>query len=214
MARGRVALAPGCSLSAWMRLSKGDLTGGVGRCDEDDEEAWPTWSLADVASHNSPEDSWVAVRGKVACTLHGQPHAHTHTHTHTHARDVLTRFSTQLDATALFQKHHAWVNVEMLFACCVGTLAKPVVTNGQGRRVKWDEQGIQAHDAQRGVMFGTMKIEQLDTPFLYLDEDGGGECVAIHPAYLPSHLPGAKQTEALRPHKMEVDELQHALGLD
>ena len=59
-----------------------------------------------------------------------------------------------------------------------------------------------------------MKIEQLDTPFLYLDEDGGGECVAIHPAYLPSHLPGAKQTEALRPHKMEVDELQHALGLD
>ena len=42
----------------------------------------------------------------------------------------------------------------MLFACCVGTLAKPVVTNGQGRRVKWDEQGIQAHDAQRGVMFG------------------------------------------------------------
>lgn len=29
-----------------------------------------------------------------------------------------------------------------------------------------------------------MKIEQLDTPFLYLDEDGGGECVAIHPAYL------------------------------
>ena len=59
-----------------------------------------------------------------------------------------------------------------------------------------------------------MKIEQLDTPFLYLDEDGGGECVAIHPAYLPSHLPGAKQTEALRPHKMEVNELQHALGLD
>ena len=42
-----------------------------------------------------------------------------------------------------------------------------------------------------------------------MDEDGGGECVAIHPAYLPSHLPGAKQTEALRPHKMEVDELQH-----
>ncbi len=69
-------------------------------------------------------------------------------------RGVLTRFSTQLDATALFQKHHAWVNVEMLFACCVGTLAKPVVTNWQGRRVKWDEQGIQAHDAQRGVMFG------------------------------------------------------------
>jgi len=146
MARGRVALAPGCSLSAWMRLSKGDLTGGVGRCDEDDEEAWPTWSLADVASHNSPEDSWVAVRGKVACTLHTRTTTRTHSHSHSHARF--------LDATALFQKHHAWVNVEMLFACCVGTLAKPVVTNGQGRRVKWDEQGIQAHDAQRGVMFG------------------------------------------------------------
>ena len=109
---------------------------------------------------------WRCVGRWLVRCIHGQPHAHTHTHTHTHAffftsrhisditREVLTRFSTQLDATALFQKHHAWVNVEMLFACCVGTLAKPVVTNGQGRRVKWDEQGIQAHDAQRGVMFG------------------------------------------------------------
>ena len=73
MARGRVALAPGCNLSAWMRLSKGDLTGGVGRCDEDDEEAWPTWSLADVATHNSTEDSWMAVRGKVACAKLTRP---------------------------------------------------------------------------------------------------------------------------------------------
>ena len=28
------------------------------------------------------------------------------------------------------------------------------VEGGRAKRVKWDEQGIQAHDAQRGVMFG------------------------------------------------------------
>ena len=59
-------LEPGFGLAAWLRLSRGaDLTGGVGPLDEEEEEAWPKWSLADVASHTTPEDSWMAVRGKV-----------------------------------------------------------------------------------------------------------------------------------------------------
>ena len=59
---------------------------------------------------------------------------------------------------------------------------------------------------------GTQKIDQLDTPFLYLFQDGG-EAVAIHPAYLKTHVPAAEQTGPSRPHEMQVEELQHALGL-
>ena len=58
-----------------------------------------------------------------------------------------------------------------------------------------------------------MKIDQLDTPFLYLDEDGDDEAALIHPAYLETHVPTAKQTGAPRPHKMQVKELQDALGV-
>jgi len=59
-----------------------------------------------------------------------------------------------------------------------------------------------------------MKIDQLETPFLYLDQDGEDE-VAIHPAYLKSHVPMAlaQQTGAPRPHKMQAQELQEALSL-
>ena len=46
-----------------------------------------------------------------------------------------------------------------------------------------------------------MKIDQLDTPFLSLYEDGG-ESVAIHPSSLPTHLPTAKPTGAPAPYKM------------
>ena len=80
-------------------------------------------------------------------------------------------------------------------------------------RVTWDEAGIQAHDAERGVRFGTMKIDQPETPFLFLDaDDPCGEMAAIHPKYLATHVPTAERTGA-GPHRMHVKELQDALGL-
>lgn len=247
-ARGKVALAPGYSLAAWMRLSKGaDLTGGVGVVDEDEEEeTWPVWSLEELAKHNTPQDAWMAVRGKVYNITPYLPY-------HPGGVDTLLE-AAGTDGTVLFDKYHKWVNADgILAACCVGTLAKPGCsmatdsgergrpselagpggTEGRGeedtpavllnestrekprvKRVRWDEPALKAHDVQRGVMFGTMKIDQLDTPFLYLEDDGSEYTdVAIHPAYLKSHVPTASQTGAPRPHKMEVDELQHALGL-
>mmetsp|Transcript_6605 Transcript_6605/g.22055 ORF Transcript_6605/g.22055 Transcript_6605/m.22055 type:complete len:207 (+) Transcript_6605:134-754(+) len=114
-ARGKVVLEPGFGLAAWLRLSRGaDLTGGVGPLDEEEEEAWPKWSLADVASHTTPEDSWMAVRGKV---YNVSPYLRYHPGG---ADTLLDAAGT--DATALFQQHHAWVNEDMLSACCVGTL--------------------------------------------------------------------------------------------
>jgi len=126
--------------------------------------------------------------------------------------------------TALFDKFHAWVNeAGILAACCVGRLAKAGAAAAlepeperakrtiERRRIKWDEEGIQAHDAQRGVMFGTQKIDQINTPFLYLDQDGGD--VSIHPAYLKTHVPDVEQMGSPRPHVMPVQDLQDALGV-
>lgn len=170
-ARGKVALEPGFSLMAWMRLCKSgaDLTGGAGLVDEDeDEEAWPKWSLAEVTKHGTPDDAWMVLRGKVYnITLYLKYHPG--------GVDTLLE-AAGADGTALFDKYHAWVNAEgILTACCVGTLSTPsavLVTDGgigqdgssaspeqavdgqRVKRVKWDEPGIKAHDAQRGVMFG------------------------------------------------------------
>ena len=38
------------------------------------------------------------------------------------------------------------------------------------RGITWDEQTLAAQSLQRGVEYGTMKIEHPDTPFLYYDE--------------------------------------------
>ena len=64
----------------------------------------------------------------------------------------------------------------MLAACCVGWLAEEAAGDDgstvdpaevvSALRVKWDEKDIAVHDAQRGIAFGTMTIDQTDTPYL------------------------------------------------
>lgn len=241
-ARGKVTLAPGHSLAAWMKLSEGaDLTGGIGRVDEDEDEGtWPVWSFEELAKHSAPGDAWMAVRGKVYNITPYLPY-------HPGGVDTLME-AAGADGTELFDKYHKWVNADgILAACCVGTLAKsgssatmpsvgrrhagapsraePAAAAGAAddadvadarvrKRVKWDEPNLKAHDEQRGVAFGTMKIDQLNTPFLYLEDDGGEWAdVKIHPGYLESHVPTASQTGAPRPHKVDVEQLQESLGL-
>jgi len=209
-ARGKVTLAPGHSLAAWMKLSEGaDLTGGIGRVDEDEDEGtWPVWSFEELAKHSAPGDAWMAVRGKVYNITPYLPY-------HPGGVDLLME-AAGADGTELFDKYHKWVNADgILAACCVGTLAKsgssatmpsvgrrhagapsraePAAAAGAAdaadvadarvrKRVKWDEPNLKAHDEQRGVAFGTMKIDQLNTPFLYLEDDGGEWAdVKIHP---------------------------------
>jgi len=92
------------------------------------------------------------------------------------------------------------------------------------RSIKWDEANLAAHNAVRGVEFGTMKIEQPNTPFLYLLEDGADTDeaatpnMAIHSNYLPTHLPTltAAEAEAAGPRQMSAEklaELQERMGL-
>ena len=169
-ARGKVALEPGQSLMAWMRLCAGgtDLTDGVGVVDEDaDEKAWKAWTMAEVARHNTADDAWMVVHGKVYVVTH-------YLRYHPGGVDTLVN-AAGTDGTELFDKYHSWVNAPaILGACCVGRLASrdavapsgsdamagdeecPATGNGERhrRKITWDEDGIRTHDAERGVLFG------------------------------------------------------------
>ena len=64
------------------------------------------------------------------------------------------------------------------------------------------------------VLAGTMKCDQAETPYLYLDDaDPAGDSAAIHPKYLPTHVPHAEPPTAPGPYAMKVEDLQLALGL-
>lgn len=39
----------------------------------------------------------------------------------------------------------------------------------QKSRVKWDNTTIENHNQERGILYGTMKVNQPDTPFLFID---------------------------------------------
>lgn len=93
----------------------------------------------------------------------------------------------------------------------VGDTAVGSPVNGhRPRKVRWDEEGIQAHDAERGVMFGTMKVDHVETPYLYLDVD---DSAAINSKYLPALVPKVVPPNVPGPYKMPVAALEHALGL-
>ena len=233
-ARGKVGLEPGYSLMSWMRLctSGTDLTGGVGAVDAEDEDSWPWWTADQVKQHNSADDAWMVVRGRV---YNVTPYLRYHPG----GVDVLLKAAGK-DATELFDQYHTWVDAHgIMEACCVGRLA-PSEGSTQGsasanlhprvaaeavaplaassgrhsRRIRWDEDGIQAHDAERGVLFGTMKVDHVHTPFLYVDSSNPeADKVSIHHNYLPTHVPHADPPQTAAPYELPVAELQHALGL-
>jgi cytochrome b involved in lipid metabolism len=175
--RGKTALEPGYSLMAWMRLSQSgvDLTSGVGAVDMDEgEETWKEWTTAEVMEHNTPEDAWMVLHGKV---YNVTPYLRYHPG----GVDTLLEAAGG-DGTALFDKYHPWVNaVGILGACCLGGLAKTSVAVASSSAapeveqptpedeaqhtmsVSWDEAGIQAHDAERGIMFGE-RLRRLSAP--------------------------------------------------
>ena len=247
-ARGKVALQPGFSLMAWMRLSSDgtDLTGGVGAVDEDEDDAsWKEWTLDEVKKHHARDDAWMALHGRV---YNITPYLNYH------PGGVETLLEAAgVDGTDLFDKYHSWVNAKgIMQACCVGRLtlrgggsdAAPISFNDTaavdgatsaadgdmaaavvgdsavgdpGRRPRticWDEEGIQAHDAERGVLFGTMKVDHVETPYLYLDEaNPEGDSAAINSKYLPALVPQVVPPNAPGPYTMPVAALEHALGL-
>jgi hypothetical protein len=70
-------------------------------------------------------------------------------------------------------------------------------------RVKFDEDGIAVDYAERGVLYGTQTIDQVETPYIYYDSD---EDPIVH-------LNSNTSEELGVPQRMEAVELQAKLGL-
>ncbi|XP_045774537.1 cytochrome b5 reductase 4 isoform X2 [Maniola jurtina] len=107
--RNKCALQPGHSLMDWIRLGNSgkDLTGVGGRI----RPVTP----AELATHNTQKDAWLAIRGRVYNISHYLPY-------HPGGPEELMR-GAGIDATELFDKIHPWVNYDSLLAkCLVGPL--------------------------------------------------------------------------------------------
>ena len=98
----------------WMRLTKTDrnLNGLDGARPRQDI------TIDEVARHNSEDDAWMAVRGKVYnITKYAKYHP---------GGPKILYAAAGKDATALFDKYHRWVNTDiMLEKALVGRLETP-----------------------------------------------------------------------------------------
>ncbi|XP_045537101.1 cytochrome b5 reductase 4 isoform X1 [Papilio machaon] len=107
--RNKCALQPGHSLMDWIRLGNSgkDLTGVGGRM----RPVHPS----ELATHNTKNDAWLAIRGRVYNITHYLPY-------HPGGPEELMR-GAGIDATELFDKVHPWVNYDSLLAkCLIGPL--------------------------------------------------------------------------------------------
>lgn len=79
-------------------------------------------SHQELAKHNKPTDCWMSIRGKVYNVTRYLDY-------HPGGVDQLMRGAGK-DATALFDEHHAWVNIDQLLAkCYMGPLRNTVTLN-------------------------------------------------------------------------------------
>lgn len=65
-------------------------------------------------------------------------------------------------------------------------------------RAKWDEPTLEEHLKERGVEYGTMKIDHPDTPYLYYDKD---------------HDQALTYVKGELPQTVDIHELQSKLGV-
>lgn len=106
--RNKVPLEKGFSQVDWLRLKQ--------RLPPSRSRLHRQVSAAELRRHQSPDDAWTAVRGVV---YNITPYLRFHPG----GAEVLLDSAAGRDATALFDRYHAWVNIDfMLDKCCVGVL--------------------------------------------------------------------------------------------
>jgi len=73
----------------------------------------------------------------------------------------------------------------------------------QGSRVTWNEPSLAQQSVERGVLYGKMKIDQPDTPFLIYDKDMADNL----------NLIGTIENRHSEPTFVNINELQAKLGI-
>lgn len=118
--RNKTALKPGFSLVGWVRLANSgeDLTKTGGR-------RFPV-SKEELAKHCTPDDCWIAVRGRVYNITRYLEY-------HPGGVPELMRGAGQ-DATKLFDEFHTWVNIDQLLAKCLIGPLKTSITLDLGKK--------------------------------------------------------------------------------
>jgi len=71
-----------------------------------------------------------------------------------------------------------------------------------GDRLTWDEETLKKHEAERGVLYARMKIDQPDTPFLVYDKEKAEQ-----------NMIGTVANRDAEPQFVDIDDLQKKLGL-
>ena len=105
--RSKVHLKPGFHLVDWMNLMRVSSSSG---------SAQRKIGLAELATHTSQFDCWTAYNGKVYNITQ-------YMHYHPGGVPMLMKGAGK-DSTKLFNRYHAWVNLEsMLGKCLMGVLA-------------------------------------------------------------------------------------------
>ncbi|CCE64195.1 hypothetical protein TPHA_0G03550 [Tetrapisispora phaffii CBS 4417] len=145
--RKKVALKPGRSALDWSSLTMGDgvkgklITGMEKHLANKDDDIYkinhqstlvqvlkgvplfmvkPPLRISEkmVAEHNTVDDCWCIIKGKVYCITNYFEY-------HPGGDKILKNFCSGVDATEQFYKYHAWVNANrVLRTCCIGELAK------------------------------------------------------------------------------------------
>lgn len=129
-ARSKVALRPGFHLMDWMRLPLSP------------QRPRPVTS-AELAEHKTKYDCWTALNGKVYNITQYLDY-------HPGGSSILMKGAGK-DCTALFNKYHAWVNIDgLLTKCLVGILVDESTTSiEEGEEEEELEQAAGRDDALR-----------------------------------------------------------------
>lgn len=137
--RKKVPFEIGHSQMDWVRLTQSgaDLAGLDGACPRRDI------SLDEVGRHRTADDCWTVLQGKV---YNLTPYMQFHP-----GGAAILMAVAGKDGTALFNKHHAWVNAEFMLAkCLVGWVAAAPRSSSSDHRSTSGE--ADAQDQQQQVL--------------------------------------------------------------
>ena len=86
-----------------------------------------------------------------------------------------------------------------------GFVVQPTIqkTSNNDGKIKWDEESLAKHQAERGILYGTMKIDHPDTPFLIYDSEKAEN----------DNLIGTIENKDAKPEFVDINELQAKLGI-
>lgn len=126
--REKVALRPGFHLADWLRLHNVRTPAATIK----------KITKTELSAHASEFDCWTAYNGRVFDITSYIPY-------HPGGEQKLTKLAAGRDCTALFNKYHAWVNMDSILGkCFIGMLINDEVLIEEGDDGKEEEESKEA----------------------------------------------------------------------